>query len=164
MNLLAISPEAMNSTLSKADKKGFSLVEIMIVVVLVGILAALGIPALNKARHRSLATKLSNNFRVYAAAFQVYSTEHGEWPNDTQPGETPVELEGQLPHFSEVTYQGGVWDWDKDVAGITAGVSLHKNEMEPAVIQRIDEIMDDGNLGTGQFQNMGGFITYILEP
>jgi prepilin-type N-terminal cleavage/methylation domain-containing protein len=154
----------MKRTLSQADRRGFSLVEIMIVVLIIGILASLALPALTRARHRSLATQLSNNFRVYAAAFQVYSTEHGEWPADTSPGKTPSEMEGQLPHFSEKTRQGGVWDWDNGVAGFTAGVSLHKNNIEPAVIQRIDEIMDDGNLGTGQFQNKGGFITYILEP
>lgn len=153
----------MKLTLSQSDKQGFSLVEILITVMIIGILAALAFPALKKARHRSLATQLSNNFRVYAAAFQVYSTEHGVWPDDTSPGVTPAELEGQLPNFSEATRQGGVWDWDNGVAGIVAGVSLHQNGIEPQVIQRIDEIMDDGDLASGQFQNKGGFITYILE-
>ncbi len=153
----------MKRILSQTENKGFSLVETIIAVMIIGLLIAIALPALTKARQRSLATQLSNNFRVYAAAFQVYATEHGEWPSDTAPGETPAELAGQLPHFSEKTKQGGVWDWDNGVAGKSAGISLHKNDLEPAVILGIDALMDDGNLGTGQFQNKGGFITYILE-
>ena len=58
-------------------KKGFTLVEIMIVVVIIGLLAAMAIPAFQKVRASSQDKAVSNNLRQLGAAADQYFLENG---------------------------------------------------------------------------------------
>src|SRR5688572_29136762 len=57
--------------------KGFTLVEIMIVVVTIGLLAALAIPTFNRIRIVSQDKAIYNNARQLAGASDQYMLEHG---------------------------------------------------------------------------------------
>ena len=65
-------------------KSGFTLVEIMIVVMIIGLLAALGIPNFLKARKNTLRKKAVNNARIVLDAVQQYAMEHGTTGNVDQ--------------------------------------------------------------------------------
>ena len=57
--------------------KGFTLVEIMIVVVIIGLLAAMAIPAFQKVRRASQDKAVLNNARQLSAAADQYYLENG---------------------------------------------------------------------------------------
>jgi type IV pilus assembly protein PilA len=57
--------------------KGFTLVEIMIVVVIIGLLAAMAIPAFQKVRESSQNKAVLNNARQLSAAADQYYLENG---------------------------------------------------------------------------------------
>jgi type IV pilus assembly protein PilA len=57
--------------------KGFTLVEIMIVVVIIGLLAAMAIPAFQKVRQSSQDKAVLNNARQLSAASDQYFLENG---------------------------------------------------------------------------------------
>ena len=57
--------------------KGFTLVEIMIVVVIIGLLAAMAIPAFQKVQQASQDKAVLNNARLLSAASDQYFLENG---------------------------------------------------------------------------------------
>ncbi|HPG18811.1 MAG TPA: prepilin-type N-terminal cleavage/methylation domain-containing protein, partial [Opitutaceae bacterium] len=61
----------------KRTQKGFTLVEIMIVVVIIGLLAAMAIPAFQKVRQSSIQKTLINDAKQVAGAANQYMMEYG---------------------------------------------------------------------------------------
>src|SRR5271156_3911688 len=66
-----------------AKKRGFTLVEIMIVVAIIGLLAAIAIPNFVKARTTSQENACINNLRLIDAAKQQWALENKKQSTDT---------------------------------------------------------------------------------
>jgi len=63
-------------------KSAFTLVEIMIVVAIIGLLAAIAIPSFVRARKSAQANACINNLRIIDAAKQQWAIENNKSPND----------------------------------------------------------------------------------
>ena len=63
--------------MKRTSNKGFTLVEIMIVVVIIGLLAAMAIPAFKKVRDNSQTKAILNNLRQLSGAADQYFLENG---------------------------------------------------------------------------------------
>ena len=68
--------------ISVARRAGFTLVEIMIVVAIIGLLAAIAIPNFVKARNTSQANACINNMRQVDSATQQWALEAGKKDSD----------------------------------------------------------------------------------
>jgi prepilin-type N-terminal cleavage/methylation domain-containing protein len=69
----------------KTNRKGFTLVEIMIVVAIIGLLASIAIPNFVKARNNSQTKACINNLRQIDAAKQQWGMEHNAVTADVPP-------------------------------------------------------------------------------
>ena len=70
--------------LNKLNKRrgGFTLVEIMIVVAIIALLAAIAVPGFLRARKRSQASRILNDLRMIDAAVDQYAIETNKKSND----------------------------------------------------------------------------------
>ncbi|MDO8525564.1 MAG: prepilin-type N-terminal cleavage/methylation domain-containing protein [Candidatus Omnitrophota bacterium] len=67
---------------TKIGKKGFTLVEIMIVVAIIGLLAAIAIPNFVRARQRAQESACIANLRQIEGAIQVWAVDNGKGDTD----------------------------------------------------------------------------------
>lgn len=137
----------------------------MIVVVIIGLLAAIAIPAFSRVRESARHTAFINDLRIGRDAFEAYSLENGRWPPDGI-GAIPPEMASVLTpsRWSQPTPIGGNWDWDFQRYGVEAGLSVHRPTASPAEMAMIDARIDDGDLTTGVFrQRTDGYI-FVLQP
>ncbi len=146
--------------------RGFTLVEIMIVVVIIGLLAAIALPALSRTQKRAIGTRYINDARQIRDGAERYALENGNFPPNGIGAIHPA-LQGYIPDTifnSTTTPLGGVWDWDYDQNGITASISVYQYTATDAQLLAIDRIIDDGDLTTGTFRKIGSKAVYVIQP
>lgn len=151
------------SNQSQQRSDGFTLVEIMIAVTVIAILLAMVVPAFQKIRQSTQATIIARTFKEYGRAFDTACFEFGDWPDDADAGAIPEGMDGYVNNFTEETAVGGNWDWDFLVGDIIAAISLNGATVSSTVFEKVDTILDDGDLKTGRFILSGEKYAYQLE-
>jgi prepilin-type N-terminal cleavage/methylation domain-containing protein len=144
----------IHRSIPASDSSGFTLVEIMIVVAIIGMLAALAIPSFQKARINSQNSAFKNDLRIIDAAINQYIVEKKAYPADVNEKIMPPELIHYLKHsdWTQPTPIGGYWDYDFNW-GMTCGIGVYG-------AGRTDEEMAE--LGT--FVKYGGQYIQVIVP
>jgi len=147
-------------------RSGWTLIEIMVVVVIIGLLAALAIPTFMRLRQNAQNSRFMNDLRVFSEAFTAYSMKNGAWPPNVGPGIVPPGMSGEFrdAQWTATTPVGGQWNWDFNRNGITAAISVSGATADDLQMAQIDAKIDDGDLTTGTFIKSGNRYMYILEP
>ena len=96
----------------KSRRTGFTLVEIMIVVAIIALLAAIAVPGFLRARKRSQASRIINDLRLIDSAIDQYATE------TSKKGGDPVNVTDWTNYLKKdtVLYTSG-----KDILGADYG-------------------------------------------
>lgn len=139
----------------------------MIVVAVIGLLAAIAIPGLVRARTVSSGVRVANDLRVFGGAFALYAIDYGQYPpdsNEVLPSVPGIEEYIDPVVFNAPTAIGGRFNWEGPDYYPYAGVAVSGAFMSASELTRIDKTVDDGNLSTGRYQRpANGRFTYIIE-
>ena len=154
-----------------ADRRGMTLVEVMLTVMIIGMLAVVMIPAIKSSMRGRDNAECARKLRVAVEAFELYAAETGGYPPDQAvPSETTVpEMAAYyFPYFkidwwADATPLGGRWDWDVGYHGYAFSVSIWKPDVSEEQMTDLDRLIDDGDLTTGNFRRQGTQYHYILE-
>lgn len=125
--------------------RGFTLIELMVVVTTIGILALLGIPAIRVATERTAATAAANDVRVFAEAVEFYSTSQGDYPATMTYTQMPDDIAAYLPPI----WKNGTYSWFYVKSSDFTYVYVYNLKFTTEQAIRLDSIIDDSNIATG---------------
>lgn len=165
----------MTTTSRPPRSCGFTLVEMMVVVAIIGLVTAAALPAIKRMYLLSRANVMANDLRVYATAFLNYTEDDDDYPKDSGTGKFPKGMDGYLrDSWLEPTPIGGYYNYEynKKAQGTryTAGIGIRSKGKEKVttdadLLLAIDRKIDDGNLKTGSFLlGPGNAPFYVIEP
>jgi len=158
------------------DRRGFTILELAVVLAVMGIVTAIALPAFERMQRNSRLSALGNDLRVLAGAFQHYNAATGGWPPlSIEVGVVPTGMQDYLrdTNWTRQTAFGGGYVWERDVTHngrkVRAAIALQSTDTSPvrmtaAELARFDEQFDDGNAATGFVQT--GYLDlplYVIE-
>ncbi|MEM1186195.1 MAG: prepilin-type N-terminal cleavage/methylation domain-containing protein [Planctomycetota bacterium] len=155
-------------TMSRRDQsRAFSLVELVLVVIILGVIGAIAIPRISRAGQDAASRSFAKSIRTFADAALAYEGMTGGWPGEADAGVAPSELKGMIDTtaWERETPLGGDWDSMTNSSGVGYGIAavyggaIASETM--AQLVEVDQIIDDGNSATGAFRLASG-TTYVL--
>lgn len=138
----------------KRKRSGFSVIEIMLAVVIIGLLAAIAIPAFQKIREQADIAKFISDLRTMSGQFEGYHFANAGWPAHTPAGELPPEVSGYVNEgsFIQPNSVGGEWKWYNTGGLVGLAVEYGATDRELILYQAIAERIDDGDFFDGRFK------------
>jgi prepilin-type N-terminal cleavage/methylation domain-containing protein len=164
---------------AKHKNSGFTIVELLIVIVIIAILAAITIVAYNGIQNRAKASAVASDFKKIEKGLRLLATEQGlgAWWIDNTLNGTPnptinslvadTDLKKYMQSLSNSTGTENTWIYDNDgdtytgcSAASTGGVNIYAYNMDLSVAQLVDNSIDDGNLTCGNVTISGTTLRY----
>jgi prepilin-type N-terminal cleavage/methylation domain-containing protein len=105
----------MKTAIHRHHHAGFTLVEIMIVVAIIALLAAIAVPGFQRARKRSQASRTLTELRLIEFGIDQYAIEYGKKPGD------PVSFDDVRLYLKQ---ESSLYSTGSDVLGNTYGSSF----------------------------------------
>ena len=133
--------------MSRANNKrlGFSLLEMMLVVVIIGLVAAIAIPRLSRGAAGATDAALSGNLAVLRDAIDRYSTEHG----------------GAFPTVANVTNQLTQYS---SAGGVTSATKTDGNYSYGPYVRKVPPLPVGANKGnSGVAASAGAGVGWIYD-
>lgn len=115
------------------NQKGFTLVELMVVVVIIAILVAIIIPIYNKVQDNAAKKAHDANLRTIDGAISMYVAEHGEYPTDIDAlvNEDYLTEEPKIPNrITDEMLVQGLPEGDKEGKYYLDKSALHKGAIK----------------------------------
>jgi prepilin-type N-terminal cleavage/methylation domain-containing protein len=143
-------------------RRGYSFVELLTVISVLGILAALAVPRYRNLKTRAIAAQAVGDFSAVRVASFNYFADKGAYPPDAGPGITPPELVPYLPQTFEFDQESYDLDYDSYTvssgSGSTHVLAITVRSGDPTIVQHIARSISGGAVGLV----VGSAFTYVI--
>ncbi|ADE56045.1 type II secretion system protein [Coraliomargarita akajimensis] len=151
--------------MNPSKNTAFTLVELMIVVAIIGLLAALAMPVFSKVRQAARHSRLANDMRQFSDAINQFALETGDFPADTSVGQISDGLAKyiKVDSWHSRPIIGGSWDVARDGGSYICAVGVVDYEVTEAELAAFDKRFDDGDFSTGLYQKQDSGYFRIVQ-
>jgi prepilin-type N-terminal cleavage/methylation domain-containing protein len=144
-------------------RQGFTIIELMTVMIVIGLLAGIAILKYIDLRHRARAVQVAADLETVRLAAYSAWYEHNTWPDEVGPGQVPADLLPYLP--GNLTFDNSEYtlDWENFAppgGGPSGGmqIGLVVTASTPRLQTALEQIL--GNKMA--FVSAGGTLTFII--
>lgn len=115
----------MNNRNKRTNQKGFTLIELMIVVAVIGVLSAIAVPQYQKYVAKSEVASVLATLTGAKTNIEAFAVENGTFPDDSETGQTPSDLGVPAMPLGSVgfTTSGATGSIDFTFATVASGAS-----------------------------------------
>ena len=142
------------------NRSGFTLIEMFVVLVILGILSAVGLFKYIDFREQAYATKVAADMTSTKIAAITAWTDNEQWPPEAGPGIVPPEIRLHLHGSVQFVNSDYLLDWD-NLGGGGGGpflVGITVTTTNPSLMTHLTRTLGT----TTPFILVGGRLTYIL--
>lgn len=156
----------MNPTLSpghpalrRTPRRGFSFVEILSVLSVIGILAGIGAGRLQPARELVATARIASDLRLIRLTAEEHANLYDAWPRTAPEGEAPAELVGQLGSIQFRTEDYVLQYVRHDTPGFPPQVTVTVRALRPDLDEHLDAALGD----SPGFTRSGTVLSYTVS-
>jgi prepilin-type N-terminal cleavage/methylation domain-containing protein len=168
MNTLATSATTAAAPARRRSREaGFSLLELLVVVAVIGIIINIAIPSLYSALYHAKAARIMEDFHIVRTMASQHYADHSFYPPETGPGVEPPELTPYLQGRLHWTHEDYQYDWELWVdssgnptepsTGVIVGFSIVTSD--PKLAEAVHKIYQGAILDT-----VPNHTTFVIEP
>ena len=147
----------------RRDERGFTFIELLVVIIVIGVLATLGVLKYIDLRHRALSAQAVSDFEAIRLAAYGAWYETGVWPAEADAGAMPPGLAPYLVTGFSFDKDEYTLDWENFVppgGGPSGGMQL--GVVLTSTNSRLTNALAQ-NLGSkAPFFVVGGNLTYVI--
>ena len=159
--MIRLTTRASRPTRTARRRAGFSLIELMTVMAVIGLLAAISVPRYRDMKRRAYSANIVSDFNTVRVASYNYWADNNAYPPDGGSGSPPPALVPYLPQnfqFSnpQYTLDYDVWPSPFNPTQLVVGVTVTSGDQE--LVNMVARNIKSGGMGI----NVGNGYTYIF--